>query len=199
MDRLRMRTRIRFKRRDKYASPLTSSSSSLLLLPFFLFFFADYLFYSQDRSSSVTDINESGTWVTRGIVPSYLLFSLLLLFPSFPIFPPLPPFTYSFLLLFLLLFSSITAKGEGDGTVVHPPKRDRGKGEKKPKRVQDLIANFNNQSGDTNDKSDKLKIEAAEFGNSYMDEVGTSKHKLGLQDELTAIYRKGNNKPPSSL
>lgn len=26
--------------------------------------------------------------------------------------------------------------------------------------------------------------------NAYMDESGTSKHKYGLQDELTAIYRK---------
>ena len=135
-------------------------------------------------------------------VLSYSIFFLV----SFCSFTPLPTtpssshpsLCYSSLFLFLLFFSSITAKGEGDGTVVHPPKRDRGKGEKKPKRVQDLIANFNNQSGDKNDKSDKLKIEAAEFGNSYMDEVGTSKHKLGLQDELTAIYRKGNNKPPSS-
>ena len=83
------------------------------------------------------------------------------------------------------------AEAEGEGTVVHPPRNKKLVENKKPRtRVQELIYNFDRQDEKQN-KDDKQKIEAPDE-EEYMDEVGTSKskHKYGLQDELTAIYRK---------
>jgi hypothetical protein len=105
-----------------------------------------------DSNSSVTDVNESGTWVTK---------------------------------------AKGEGEAEGEGTVVHPPRNKQLVENKKPRtRVQELIYNFDRQDEKQN-KDDKQKIEAPDE-EEYMDEVGTSKskHKYGLQDELTAIYRK---------
>jgi len=93
----------------------------------------------EESSAGVTDVNESGTWVTKS--------------------------------------------NEDEGETPLPKRERRRKKEKQAK----------NESKESKlDKPDKPKKEIDdEFGaGTYMDESGTSKHKYGLQDELTAIYRK---------
>jgi hypothetical protein len=91
----------------------------------------------------------------------------------------------------MVLIYCVNAAKDGDGTVeVHPPKKEK----KEKKGKTKIAANANYEVKDADDKTEKdnnlNKAVVLEFANSYMDEAGTSKHKYGLQDELTAIYRK---------
>lgn len=92
-------------------------------------------------SSSVTEVNESGTWVTRD--------------------------------------------KDQEEEAPAPKKEKKEKKLKKDKKKEPKEG-----KADKDEKAPKKDISAEIGSEQYMDESGTSKHKYGLQDELTAIYRK---------